>query len=136
MAATETNRGEFEALVRANRVLGALPADARALVCESLEPVFIPAGDTVMREGDPADCLYLVTAGRLRVIAQVDGEDHVLAEIGRGDVVGEMALIVDRPRTADVVALRDTHLLRLSSAAFDELTAAHPAAPRSAPPPT
>ena len=104
MTATETNHGEFEALVRANRVLGALPAEARTLVCESLEPVFIPAGDTVMREGDPADCLYLVAAGRLRVIAQVDGEDHVLAEIGRGDVVGEMALIVDRPRTADVVA--------------------------------
>jgi Predicted esterase of the alpha-beta hydrolase superfamily len=131
MTSTETNRNEFEALVRADRVLGALPADARTLVCESLEPVFVPAGDTVMRAGDPADCLYLVAAGRLRVIARVDGEDHVIAEIGRGDVVGEMALIVDRPRTADVVALRDTHLLRLSSAAFDELTAAHPTAFRA-----
>ncbi len=131
MTATETNRAEFEALVRENRVLGALPADARSLVCESLEPVFIPAGDTVMREGDPADCLYLVAAGRLRVIARVDGADHVLAEIGRGDVVGEMALIVDRPRTADVVALRDTHLLRLSATAFGVLTAAHPNAYRA-----
>ena len=131
MTATDTNRTEFEALVRQNRVLGALPADARTLVCESLEPVFIPAGDTVMREGDPADCLYLVAAGRLRVIARADGEEHVLAEIGRGDVVGEMALIVDRPRTADVVALRDTHLLRLSATAFGALTAAYPNAYRA-----
>ena len=131
MTATDTNRSEFEALVSQNRVLGALPADARSLVCESLEPVFVPAGETVMHEGDPADCLYLVAAGRLRVIARADGEEHVLAEIGRGDVVGEMALIVDRPRTADVVALRDTHLLRLSATAFGALTAAYPNAYRA-----
>ena len=131
MTATEAERTELAGLVRANRVLGALPDDARALVCASLEPVFAAAGETVMRAGDAADCLYLVAAGRLRVLATVDGEERVLAEIGRGDVVGEMALIVDRPRTADVVALRDTHLLRLSSAAFVELTAAYPAAYRA-----
>lgn len=131
MTALETDRSEFEALVRANRVLGALPDDARSLVCASLEPVFVPAGETVMRAGDAADCLYLVAAGRLRVLATVDGEERVLAEIGRGDVVGEMALIVDRPRTADVVALRDTHLLRLGAEAFVELTSNHPAAYRA-----
>jgi hypothetical protein len=114
-AGPDTAPNDFTDLVRANRVLGALPDDARAFVCAALEPVFVPAGQTVMRAGDPADCLYLVAAGRLRVLNTVDGEERVLAEIGRGDVVGEMALIIDRPRTADVVALRDTHLLRHSS---------------------
>ncbi len=127
----EATPNNFADLVQANRVLGALPDDARAFVCAALEPVFVPAGDTVMRKGDPADCLYLVAAGRLRVLTTVDGEERVLAEIGRGDVVGEMALIIDRPRTADVVALRDTHLLRLGSAAFIEFTAAFPAAYRA-----
>jgi predicted acylesterase/phospholipase RssA/CRP-like cAMP-binding protein len=122
---------DFAELVRTNRVLGALTPDARELVCASLEPVFVPAGETVMRAGDAADCLYLVAAGRLRVLSSADGEERVLAEIGRGDVVGEMALIIDRPRTADVVALRDTHLLRLGSEAFVELTAAYPAAYRA-----
>ncbi|MEP6622894.1 MAG: cyclic nucleotide-binding and patatin-like phospholipase domain-containing protein [Acidimicrobiia bacterium] len=123
--------GDFTELVRTNRVLGALTAEARALVCAHLEPVFVPAGETVMRAGDAADCLYLVAAGRLRVLTSADGEERVLAEIGRGDVVGEMALIIDRPRTADVVAVRDTHLLRLGSQAFVELTAAYPAAYRA-----
>ena len=131
MTAVETGREEFDALVRANRVLGALTDEARALVCASLEPHVVSAGETLMRAGDPADCLYLVVAGRLRVISRADGEERVLAEIGRGDVVGEMALIIDRPRTADVVAIRDTHLLRLGSEAFVALTAAHPAAYRA-----
>ena len=126
-----TEPADFTDLVRANRVLGALPDDARAFVCGALEPIFVPAGETVMRAGDAADCLYLVAAGRLRVLATVDGEERVLAEIGRGDVVGEMALIIDRPRTADVVALRDTHLLRLGSDAFVDFTAAFPAAYRA-----
>jgi len=130
-AEAETRSNDFTELVRANRVLGALPDDARAFVCALLEPVFIPAGETVMRAGDAADCLYLVAAGRLRVLTTVDGEERTLAEIGRGDVVGEMALIIDRPRTADVVALRDTHLLRLGSEAFVEFTAAYPAAYRA-----
>lgn len=131
MTATETTRTELDELVRANRVLGALPADARALVCDSLEPFVVRAGETLIRAGDAADCLYLVVAGRLRVIGRADGEEIVLAEIGRGDVVGEMALIIDRPRTADVVAIRDTQLLRLGAEAFVALTAAHPAAYRA-----
>ena len=81
----------------------------------------------LIREGDPADCLYIVVAGRLRVVTTDDDGDEIqLAEIGRGDLVGEMALITNRPRTATVYALRDTHLLRLSIDAFTELVADHP----------
>ncbi len=131
MTTTETTPDELDELVRANRVLGALPDDARALVCESLVPVVVRAGETLIHAGDAADCLYLVVAGRLRVIAHSEGKETVLAEIGRGDVVGEMALIIDRPRTADVVAIRDTHLLRFGAEAFVALTAAYPAAYRA-----
>ena len=86
----------------------------------------------LIREGDPADCMYLVAAGRLRVVTtDATGEEIPLAEIGRGDLVGEMALITNRPRTATVYVLRDTHLLRLST---DGVHAARRGPPRVGPP--
>ena len=72
-----------------------------------------------------------MAAGRLRVVTtDADGDEVQLAEIGRGGLVGEMALITNRPRTATVQVLRDTHLLRLSTAAFAQLVADHPESAR------
>ena len=118
---------ELDRLVEENRVLGTMDLDARVQLRAALEPITVPGGTVLIREGDPADCLYLVAAGRLRVVTTDDDGDEIqLAEIGRGDLVGEMALITNRPRTATVRALRDTHLLRLSTAAFSRLVSDHP----------
>ena len=132
MASSEISAAELDELVRENRTFGALSDDARRLVRESLEPVSLPGGAVLMHEGDPADCLYLVAAGRLRVTTtDAEGNDHPLAEVGRGDLVGEMAIITDRPRSATVYALRDAHLLRLSTDAFTKLSAKHPESVRA-----
>ena len=118
---------ELDRLVGENGVLGALVGAARRQLRDALEPMSVPGGSVLIHEGDSADCLYLVAAGRLRVVnAGTAGEDHFVAEIGRGDLVGEMALITNRARSATVYALRDTDLLRLSTAAFNELIAEHP----------
>lgn len=123
--------GELDRLVQENRVLGTMDADARRRLREALEPVAVPAGTVLVREGDPADCLFLVAAGRLRVTTtDANGDEIQLAEIGRGDLVGEMALITNRPRTATVHVLRDAHLLMLSTTAFTQLIAAHPESAR------
>jgi predicted acylesterase/phospholipase RssA len=128
---SSVSRVELEQLVAENRVLGTLPAAAQRLVADALEPVALPGGAVLMREGDAADCLYLVGAGRLRVtVTGEDGVARALAEVGRGDLVGEMALITDRPRSATVHAVRDSHLLRLSVEAFTALTSVHPEAVR------
>ncbi len=122
---------ELDRLVQENKVFGTMDADARRQLRDALEPVAVPAGTVLVREGDPADCLFLVAAGRLRVVTtDPTGEEVQLAEIGRGDLVGEMALITNRPRTATVRVLRDAHLLKLSTTAFTQLVANHPESAR------
>jgi predicted acylesterase/phospholipase RssA/CRP-like cAMP-binding protein len=124
---TDLSVEELDRLVKENHVLGGLDDDARRQLRESLEPVSIPGGSVLIREGDPPDSLYLVAAGRLRVVSiDAAGEERHLAEIGRGDLVGEMALITNRPRSATVYALRDTHLLKLSTDDFTRFAADHP----------
>ena len=126
---------ELDRLVQENTVLGTMDADARRQLRDSLEPVAVPAGTVLLREGDPADCLFLVAAGRLRVVTtDAAGEEILLAEIGRGGLVGEMALITNRPRTATVRVLRDAHLLKLSTTAFSQLVGTTPSPPAASAP--
>jgi hypothetical protein len=72
-------------------------------------------GDVIIRQGDPGDALYLIEAGRVEVRRQLpDGRAVVLAILGPGEYVGEIALITSGERTTDVVALDDVRLLGLS----------------------
>ena len=114
-----------------NLLLGQLEPAARALVRDEAEPLLCPGGEFLVRQGDPADAMYLVTGGRLQVLGiGADGSETRIGEIGRGEVVGEMALITREPRTASVQAVRDTQLLRLPADAFTRLVSEHPEALR------
>jgi len=114
-----------------NILFGPLERAARALVRDEAEPLLCPGGEFLVRQGDPADAMYLVTNGRLQVLGiAADGAETRIGEIGRGEVVGEMALITREPRTASVQAVRDTQLLRLPADAFTRLVSEHPEALR------
>lgn len=82
-----------------------------ALLAEELER---GPGDEIIREGDVDDSLYVIVAGHVKV---VKGE-RTLAELGAGEVVGELALLDPAPRNATVRASSDVTLLRLDGAAF------------------
>ena len=78
-----------------------------------------PRGSAVMREGDPADCLYVVVAGRLKVLmGEPDGKETILSILGPGEFFGEMGLIDDNPRSASVIAIEGAELLALAKRAF------------------
>jgi len=89
--------------------------------------VHLPRGELLMREGDPADCLYVVASGRLLAfVRDTDGNDTILGQMGRGETVGEMALAGDCRRSAHVKALRDCDLARLDRDDFVEVAKRNP----------
>ena len=94
-----------------------------------LEPITLHSGEVLLREGEPGDSIFLVISGRLRVVRKKpEDEEIVLAELGPGETVGEMAFISGEPRTADVYAIRDTQLAKLSRHSVKRLLARHPMA--------
>ncbi len=124
---TALPRAELERLVDESGVFGSLDAAARAFVCDQLEAVALPGGAVLMQQGEPGDSMYLVAVGRLRVaMTRDDGTQTIVAEVGRGEVVGELAVMTDEPRSATVTALRDSQVLRLTTDAFAELVATFP----------
>jgi predicted acylesterase/phospholipase RssA/CRP-like cAMP-binding protein len=131
MASDTIDREAADALLRVTPEFRRLDDAARTLVLDELELRTASAGEVVIHQGDPADGLYVVAAGRLQVsITTEAGDRRVLAEVGRGTVVGEMAVLDDSPRSADVVALRECHLYFLSGEGFQRIIAAHPDALR------
>ncbi len=108
-----------------------LDEEALAALSASVEPMTVRGGEVLMHQGDAADCAYVVQAGRLRVVVTgADGNDQVAGEVGRGEVVGELALLTEERRSATVVAVRDSQVLRLPGDALATLFA-HPQALRS-----
>lgn len=86
----------------------------------------LTAGETLMRQGEAGDALYLLVSGRLRVYIEDGDGQRVVREISRGEVVGEMSLITDEPRSATLVAIRDSVLVSLGKEDFAHLQAASP----------
>jgi predicted acylesterase/phospholipase RssA/CRP-like cAMP-binding protein len=82
------------------------------------EQVELAAGCYLFRAGDRSDALYVIRNGRVQVLR--DGV--VVTELGRGEVVGELGLLIDAPRSASIRAVRDCTLVRLTRAQFDKIT--------------
>jgi lysophospholipid hydrolase len=96
-------------------------------VVACLEWLHVRGGELLIRHGEPATCVYLVVSGRLRVqvAAANDAGAH---EIGRGEIVGEVALLTGERHTATIYAIRDSELLVISKAAFERFVEMYPAA--------
>ncbi len=103
-----------------------LSESARRKIAERMDLLFIPAGTVVIRQGDPADALFVVMNGHLRVSVQRDKGETTIAEVGRGELIGEMALLTNDTRSATVTTTRDSYLLRLPKRDFLSLVQQRP----------
>ena len=102
--------------------LGPVDDTALAILRDHLVWVELSAGQTLMAQGEPGDAMYLSISGRLRAyVRDEDGVEHMVREMARGQIIGEMSLYTDEPRSATVVAIRDSVLVRLDKPQFQHL---------------
>lgn len=118
---------ELDAFIADIPFFASLDEITRRQLAEQLEPMHVAAGDVVVAEGSTGDGLYVVVSGRLRVSVAASGRERVLRDLARGAIVGEIALVSDRPRSATVRAVRDSDLLLLRVSSFKMLIQQNPA---------
>ena len=109
-------------------VLSSLSNTALAQVIRFGQLLCFQPGEIVIKKGDPGDALFFVLAGGLRARLMVGMDDQTLAQIGVGEVFGEMAMFTQSPRSADVVAEEASRLLRLGTDSFRQLIEENPEA--------
>ena len=108
-------------------------------IAAAAEWLSLPGGATLFRAGERPDAFYVVLSGCLGVFPpdrntadRTTPERHApwqpINRVAAGGTVGEMGIISGRPRTAHVIALRDTELARLSRESFDRVFGQHPQA--------
>jgi CRP-like cAMP-binding protein len=89
----------------------------------------LPSKTALFRQGDPGDALYFVLEGELDVVAERDDGSAVrIDRAGRGETLGEMALLTNAPRSAAVIASTDAAVLRLTKSGYEALVRSHPEA--------
>jgi lysophospholipid hydrolase len=114
----------LSAALRRSNFFHTLPYQALEALEAEFTPVTLMSGEVLFRQGDRGDSLYLLVSGRLVVTHRSETQtDRVVAELGHGEIVGEMGLLSGETRSATVTASRDSHLARLSAAGLERITA-------------
>ena len=75
-------------------------------------------GEFLFRQGDEGTALYVILQGRIRIAVSLRADTVTLATLGQGEFLGEMALLDYMPRSADAMALEDSHLYALNRKDF------------------
>ena len=104
-----------------------LDASTLARLASVMLPVSLKRNQVLFVQQDQPDGCYAVLNGALKVsILNEEGEETILAALGKGDIVGEMGLIDEAPRSATITALKGAELAFLSSGRFNEIAGQHP----------
>ena len=100
-------------------------AELKLLAFASQQLHFAP-GETLMRQGERADCAYVILDGEVEVLAQTSAGEFVIAVLGRNAMPGEIGVLTDAPRTATVRAKGPVRALRIASDVFLRLASGKP----------
>jgi len=123
----EMDRRFTESHLRGLKLLAGLSSSQLEDVGSRLTPTRFEQDEVVIRQGEPGDEMYFIESGLVRVLREISATRAlVLAELGAGDLFGEMAVLTGAPRSATVMALSELNLWILGKADFDELATAYP----------
>lgn len=101
-----------------------LSQEALGSLVQQLTLVHLAKNEVLFREGDPGDALYVIGEGEVSVAAE--GPPRVeMARMGPGSFIGEVALMIDQPRSATVTATLDAELLRIDRKTLSMVLATH-----------
>ena len=82
-------------------------------------------GERIIQQGDTGDCAYVITGGEAKIVVERDGQERFIRTCGENEILGELALLNDIPRTASIEAVTELTVLRMSKDVFLELLKAN-----------
>ncbi len=120
-------RIRFGIVLRASEIFKDVDQDVLHELESGMELLTLQSGSVLCRQGEPADSLFVVVSGRLRIWLNQPGSGSLfLNEVGPGESVGEMGVITGAPRAADVIAVRDSTVAKMNGAELERLLGLYP----------
>jgi len=90
------------------------------------EKEFFKKGDYIFKRGDVSDSIYFIKKGKVEISVEDEGKRRVLAVLKDGEILGEMTIFQDFPRSADAVLLEDTEVLKILKTKFNSFMKENP----------
>ena len=116
-----------EEVIRRAPLFTALDDASAATLRDSMTQVKVSKGQTLFKEGDAGDRLFVVVEGKLKLgTSSGDGRENLLSILGPGDMFGELSLFDPGPRTATATAVTDARVLALANDQVIGWVTAHP----------
>mmetsp|Transcript_100789 Transcript_100789/g.325308 ORF Transcript_100789/g.325308 Transcript_100789/m.325308 type:complete len:409 (-) Transcript_100789:161-1387(-) len=116
-------RERYEEFLKSVPILDTMEAYERSTMCDALQTVAFSKGETIVQQGNPGDKFFILEEGECRVDkVYVEGTPpQEVMQYKSGDYFGELALLMNEPRAASVIASTDCRLLTLSRKTFKTL---------------
>ncbi len=108
-------------LLRSVPIFAGIEPSRLKLIAFTADSIAYRAGQALVRQGQPGDAAYVLVEGKAEVSVETESGDYVVATLGPGDVVGEISILCDSPRTATVTASTDVSALRVRKDSFLQL---------------
>jgi CRP-like cAMP-binding protein len=108
-------------VLRRIKILAQMDVNQLERFIEFIEVLAIDTAGVVVRKGSQGDAMYLVFEGEVRARVLVDDKETILATLFAGDFFGEISLLDQGPRSADVVANEQSLLLKVTVKAFERM---------------
>uniref|UniRef100_A0A8C5QAD8 Protein kinase cAMP-dependent type I regulatory subunit beta n=1 Tax=Leptobrachium leishanense TaxID=445787 RepID=A0A8C5QAD8_9ANUR len=123
MGSTLRKRKMYEEFLSKVSILESLDKWERLTVADALEPVQFEDGEKIVVQGDPGDDFFIITEGTASVLQRrSDNEEYVeVGRLGPSDYFGEIALLLNRPRAATVVARGPLKCVKLDRPRFERV---------------
>jgi NADH:ubiquinone reductase (H+-translocating) len=96
-------------------------AQTKLVLASSIRDQHFEPGDTVFRQGDLGDSVYIIEEGQCDVLRECDGQQQLLATLSRGEYFGEMAVLSDRSRNATIRARTAMNIVIIPKVEFNKL---------------
>jgi Na+/H+ antiporter len=102
------------------------PEEDRELIAKKSQEIFLSRGEILFEENEINNSLYIIARGAIHITKKKEDRNIVVAALGCGDILGEMALLTNKPRSASAVAATSVALIKITKDIFEEMIKYHP----------
>ncbi|MEM9574913.1 MAG: cyclic nucleotide-binding domain-containing protein [Pseudomonadota bacterium] len=113
-------------IIASAKLFDALKPEQLRLLAFGAERLRFNAGRTIYRDGDRADCGFVIASGQINLFKSIDGEDQVIKTVEQGYILGEMALLTETQRLTGAIADTDSEVIRINRALFSRMLSEYP----------
>ncbi len=116
----------LDTILATSPLFSCISSESRGAIVQLFKLRRFKQGAVIIKQGSPADSMFLIKSGVVKVVSKIEGKDDFISRLFSGDYFGEVALFTGKPRMAEVIAESDTDLMEITKSDLKIVVKDHP----------